>query len=151
MKRSISKPVGEAADGHSEKERSRRRCMERTPINSYEAQHSPHYQRDGQPVAHRCRRGTARLHLLGQTWNLLSGLENVQHRPKYFWRAQASVRLWQPARNRSVILISLLLPAPRLESTPEAAHRPAVRRRHRCGTSFRRRGPRAPQVRHPAR
>ena len=38
---SIPKPVGEAADGHGEKAGSRRRRMQRMPIDSDEAQHSP--------------------------------------------------------------------------------------------------------------
>src|SRR5260370_5264095 len=114
--------------------------MEGTPVDSYEAQYSPRYQRDSRPVTHRCWRGTTGFHSVGQTWSRLSDLENVQHRPKY-WRTQASVRLWQPTRHRSVILISssLLLPALRLECILEAAHRHSVHRRYKCGTSFRRR------------
>jgi hypothetical protein len=38
--------------------------MERAPIDSYEAQKSPRYQRDYEPVAHRCWRAAASLPLL---------------------------------------------------------------------------------------
>src|SRR5260370_30728817 len=38
--------------------------MERTPIDSYDAQHSPRHQRDREPIAHRCWRATACFHLL---------------------------------------------------------------------------------------
>jgi hypothetical protein len=48
--------------------------MERTPIDSYKAQHSPSNQRDHEPVAHRCWRATARFqlpcHRLTFTWKV---------------------------------------------------------------------------------
>jgi hypothetical protein len=62
VKSAISKPVGEAADGHSEKARSRRR-LKRAPIESYDAQHSPRHDRDYKPVADRCWRAATSFHL----------------------------------------------------------------------------------------
>src|SRR5271169_465822 len=50
--------------------------MERTPIDSYEAQHSPRNQRDYEPVAHRRWRATASFELLCHSSNFLSDFEN---------------------------------------------------------------------------
>src|SRR5260370_39490529 len=46
--------------------------MQRTPIDSYEAQHSPRNERDYEPVANRCWRTTASLHLLCHGWKTVS-------------------------------------------------------------------------------
>jgi hypothetical protein len=64
VKGAISKPVGEAADGHRETARRRGRRVERSPIDSYQAQYSPCNKRDREPVAKCCWRATASFHSL---------------------------------------------------------------------------------------
>src|SRR5579859_2969897 len=50
--------------------------MERMPVDSDEAQHSPCRQRHHEPVANRCRRTTASLPLVWHGSDLLLGVEN---------------------------------------------------------------------------
>src|SRR5260370_391278 len=62
MKRAIPKPVGSAADCHRQQDRSRGRRMERVPIDSNDAEHSPRHQRRAETIADRCCRTTPSLH-----------------------------------------------------------------------------------------